>query len=158
MTASTEQRSGMIESRPYPKQLSRAWRLVYFVSALAMAGCGFQREKDLAAKASAEFHQRLGAGEYDAIYDDSTDRFRTVDRRTMVGYFRRINRKMGACTSFRPGAPGVLASPKTGTSITETFRTNCSNGEMRESFVWKIINDRAKLDQYAANSQLLLTD
>jgi hypothetical protein len=137
----------------------RIWTFLSIALALALNGCGFQREKDLASQAAVAFHHQLALGADDAIYNSATDHFRqTTEKKVVLGYFARIRRKMGQCTSSRSGAPGVLSSPSTGTFITATFRTSCANGELRESFVRKIMENGAKLDQYSAGSQLLLTD
>lgn len=126
---------------------------------LACSSCGVQKGYEIAVQASNEFHQRLGAGQDDLIYNQASDRFQQATSRDVVkGYFSRIRRKMGTCGSYEVTKWFVRADVVQGTFATLSYRATCAKGTLDESFQWHIVDGKATLDQYTAQSPLLLVD
>lgn len=100
----------------------------------------------------------MDGGEYAAIYDTASKGFQaTGTRDTYIGFFTRINRKMGKCGDATVAFGGFNAS-SSGTFVTVTSSRVCANGTLGEQFVWQMVGGKATLLEYNANSPLLLTD
>ena len=97
-------------------------------------------------------------GEYATIYEISAKAFRaTATRDQLIGFFTRVNRKMGKCGESRASFGGYQATPG-GTYVTINSSRTCANGKLEEQFVWLMIGGKATLLKYNANNPLLLTD
>jgi hypothetical protein len=100
----------------------------------------------------------MDQGEYGAIYDTAAKGFQgSGTRENLVGFFKRVNRKMGKCGDS-PVTFGGYQATTSGTFVTITSLRACANGALREEFVWLMVGGRATLLRYNANNPLLLTD
>ena len=128
------------------------------VAALALLGCSFSADYGDAKNATEVFHRLMDGSEYAAIYDTSAKRFQeSATRENMIGFFKRINRKMGKCDAAPAAFSGYQATTS-GTFVTTTSSRMCANGTLSERFTWLMIGGKATLLGYHANSPLLLTD
>jgi hypothetical protein len=129
-----------------------------FVAAIALCSCSFSADYGDAVNATNIFHRLMDGGEYAAIYDTASKGFQaTGTRDTYIGFFTRINRKMGKCGDATVAFGGFNAS-SSGTFVTVTSSRVCANGTLGEQFVWQMVGGKATLLEYNANSPLLLTD
>lgn len=109
-------------------------------------------------KASAEvdvFHERFNSGKFVTIYNDSSDEFKSsVSQSNLEQILSSVKQTMGNFqeakqTSWKhnTGADGEI--------ITLSFDTTFANGPGTEEFMYKIIDDKAKLFNYKVNSPLM---
>jgi len=92
------------------------------------------------------------------LYDTSAKGFQASGTRdNLIGFFTRVNRKMGKCGQS-PVAFGGYQATTSGTFVTVTSSRVCANGTVDEKFVWLMIGGKATLLGYNANNPLLLTD
>ena len=100
----------------------------------------------------------MDGGEYSAVYDIAAKGFQAAGTRdNLVGFFRRVNRKMGKCGEG-PVTFGGYQATTSGTFVTTTSARVCTNGTLSEQFVWLMVGGKATLLKYNADNPLLLTD
>ncbi len=129
-----------------------------FVAAIALCSCSFSANYNDAKNATNVFHRLVDAGEYSVIYDTSAQGFQASGTRdNLIGFFTRVNRKMGKCGEA-PAAFGGYQATTSGTFVTTTSSRVCANGTLSEQFVWLMNAGKATLLKYNANNPLLLTD
>ncbi|SRR5579883_855553 len=106
-------------------------------------------------KAIDTFHQRLAAGDDDAIYNDSTPQFKDgVSRFAFGGTLARIRQRMGTCSGWQTVRVTTKDYPG-GTVSSMEGKTHCTKGELTELFAWRFENGVARLYGYTANSPLM---
>jgi hypothetical protein len=135
-------------------------RPFYLVPAICLLLCGCSAKVNVedARKAVDQFHQRMSAGEYEVIYDSSTNAFKAAGSKDqMQGFFKRVNRKMGVCTEATQKSWNINATTS-GTFVQLSYSRRCANGDLQEHFVWKMENGKPTLQGYNVNSPLLLAD
>ena len=129
-----------------------------FVAAITLFGCSFSGDFNDAKNATEVFHRLMDGGEYAAIYDTSAKGFQeSATRENLIGFFKRVNRKMGKCGEGAAAFGGYQATTS-GTFVTTTSSRTCANGGLSEQFTWLMIAGKATLLKYNAISPLLLTD
>jgi hypothetical protein len=129
-----------------------------FVAAITLFGCSFSADYGDAKNATEIFHHLVDGGEYVAIYDSSAKGFQeSATRENVVGFFKRVNRKMGKCGAAPAAFSGYQATTS-GTFVTTTSSRACANGTLSEQFIWLMVGGKATLLKYNANNPLLLTD
>jgi hypothetical protein len=103
------------------------------------------------------FHQRLAAGQYDAIYDNAAPAFRTsLNRSDSAKFFTAIRKKMGDCKT-PVGAISFFTNANTsGTSVQLRYRLECASGALDETLVYVVTGDGPRLVGYNANSPALV--
>jgi hypothetical protein len=125
---------------------------------LFIDSCTSRANFDAAEKASETFHHQMSAGQYDAIYENTTMVFKAAtSRETCVGLCKRINRLMGTCEAARTTYKGFLNTSQ-GSFIDLNFTRSCANGRLEEQFGWQIVDGKAVLNRFNANNPLLLTE
>jgi hypothetical protein len=129
-----------------------------FITAILLSGCSFSADYGDAKNATEVFHRMMDQGEYAAIYDAAAKGFQaSTTRENLIGFFRRVNRKMGKCGEA-PVTFGGYQATTSGTFVTVKSSRTCANGSLSEEFVWLMVGGRATLLRYNANNPLLLTD
>lgn len=129
-----------------------------FIAAITLFGCSFSADYGDAKNATEVFHRLMDGGEYAAIYDTSAKDFQASGtRENLIGFFKRINRKMGKCGAASAAFGGYQATTS-GTFVMTTSSRSCANGALSEQFTWLMIGGKATLIKYNANNPLLLTD
>jgi hypothetical protein len=133
-------------------------RSSHFIAAMALCGCSLSANYGDAKNATDGFHRSMDGGQYATIYDTAAKGFQTSGTRdNLIGFFTRVNRKMGQCGQATVAFGGYLATTS-GTFVTVNSSRVCANGTLGETFVWLMSGGKATLLRYNANSPLLLTD
>ena len=105
------------------------------------------------------FHVRFEHGEDDAIYQDADPALQaamTADAEHQ--FFNRIRKKLGPCTSYA-GPQRLLARTTTnGTFVTTTYKGQCINGAINETFTWRLTGSRATLFRYVPRGAIQFTE
>ena len=100
----------------------------------------------------------MDGGDYAAIYDNAAKDFQASGTRdNLIGFFTRVNRKMGKCGDATVSFGGYQATTS-GTFVTTTSSRMCANETLSEQFVWLMVDGKAILLKYNASNPLLLTD
>ena len=125
---------------------------------LALCGCSAKADYQAAKTATDNFHQQMAAANYAAIYDVTNSGFRAnTSRETLIGFLKRINRKLGPCGEA--SQQGFNVNYNTGGAfVTLSYSRKCAKAELEEQFVWQIEGGKALLFRYNADSPVLLTD
>ena len=131
--------------------------LAVLLFAGTIAACSFSADADLAEAKVPEFHALLDAGDAHAIYAASADDLKkSVSERDFVAFIDAIHRKLGPVKSMEKPAWQSSHMPG-GTFVTLTYKTQFSEGEATERFVYRIVGDQATLAGYNINSLALIT-
>ena len=119
------------------------------------AGKGSYRNYQMASAAAERFHQQLNAGDYDQIYENSTDEFRQWGSRDKLKqFFDDIRDKMGA--AGKASTIGFHVNWRNGVVwVDETMDTQFEKGKGQEFFVWKIQQDQPHLYNYRIDAPSL---
>lgn len=126
--------------------------------AVVLCGCSISANYNDAKTAVDVFHHLMDAGDYATIYVNSAKGFQDAGTRDVVfGFFARVNRKMGKCGVATVSFGGYQATTS-GTFVTTADSRVCDNGTLSEQFSWLMVDGKAKLLKYNADSPLLLTD
>lgn len=151
-------RSGGIESTHGRGNLMRSKVWIPLVASVALCACSIPANYAGAKISSNAFHLLMDRGEYAAIYDSATPNFRAaLPRDQLIAFLTRVNRKVGTCGEAPTSVLGYQVTTS-GTLITTTSSRPCAQGVLNEQFLWLIVEGRAVLVRYNANSPLLLTD
>jgi hypothetical protein len=71
-------------------------RYSVFIAAIMLSDCSFSTDYGDSKNATEVFHRMMDQGEYGAIYDAAARGFQaSTTRENLVGFFKRVNRKMG---------------------------------------------------------------
>lgn len=118
---------------------------------LAVAGCeGPQSVQDAGSKVAA-FHQRLDAGDYEAIWRDSGPDIREGDRKAFMRLLAAVSAKLGKVRESKQ--TGWRTQADTAGSFTEvTMQTTFERGSGEETFIYKGWGAEQKLAGYHINS------
>ena len=132
------------------------------LTALGVAGCGkFAHDKDLAADAMDQFHERFNAGEFDKIYDTADADFqRTTTRTDFLKLLDAVHRKLGDYKNCDNHGWNTWNTNtfNSDTSVTLHYKTTFKKGEGDEEFVYRVSGTRARLRGYHINSNTLITE
>lgn len=121
-------------------------------------GSALVQGRKLADAAIKEFHQRLNAGDYEGIYREADEGFRTGQGHDeSIRFLETVHKKLG------------LAGPETqlnvrvdtntrGTFLTAQYSTGFATGNATEMFTWIKSNGTLKLYGYHIQSNALVLD
>jgi hypothetical protein len=131
--------------------------LIAVVGAIVLwsAAKGMYHNYRLSSAAVEKFHHELDQGDYDAIWEDSTDAFRAAGTRAdTVKLFETVHQKMGA--SGKASSAGFHVNWQPGrANVNHVFDTAFSNGRAQEAFIWIVEQDHPRLQSYRIDSPLL---
>ncbi len=135
----------------------RTWKklfLLYGVSCLS--GCSVANDTPLAEAGVTEFHRKLDAGQFDAIYAGSAQELKASATQTeMNQLLSAIHRKLGNFVSG--SSKGWNDSVTTnGHFLTLNYAAKFAGGPADETFVYRIDGGRAVLAGYHINSMALI--
>jgi hypothetical protein len=110
------------------------------------------RNYQIASGAVDRFHHEMNLGDYDQIYDESTEEFRrAATREDSERLFEKVRDRMGS--AGEPKAAGFHVNWRNGVVwVDQTFNTQFLKGPAQEYFVWKIEQDQPRLYNYHINS------
>ncbi len=136
--------------------------LKFFVgvlAAVALAGCGkLTHDKDVAADAMDQFHERFNAGDFDKIYDTADAEFQGSNTRAdFLKLLAAVHRKLGDYKSC-DNHGWSTNSFNFDTSVTLRYTTTFTKGAADEVFDYRVSGTRATLRGYHINSNTLITE
>ena len=118
-------------------------------------GKGSYHNYRLASASADHFHQQLNNADYDGVYEDATDEFRSSgSREDLTKFLRNVHEKMGKCGKM--SAAGFHVNWRNGRVwVDQVFNTQCEAGQAQESFVWLVQQDQCRLYHYQIDSPKL---
>ena len=133
--------------------------LLRFIGALAVAaaflltGCGDTVGGKTAAEPEvAKFHDRINAGQYEAIYANSDPDFqKAAPKDKVLALFAAIERKLGHFKSASEITWNVRTFNMT-TNAVLAYKSAYERGEATETFTFRVSNGKAVLVGYNINS------
>ena len=142
------------------EEMKRRWlRSIIVIISLALCSCSASVNYRDAKNAADTFHHLFDSGQYVAIYSSASEGFQKAGSRDQfIGYSSRINRKMGKCGELSVVTFARYQTSTSGSFVIIKSSRTCANGNLDEQFVWQMIEGKATLVHYTANSPLLLTD
>jgi hypothetical protein len=122
------------------------------LAVLWSCGRSAYRNYRIAGEAVDHFHDQLNRQDYDGIYAEASDEFRTFGTRTQDSqFFASVHEKLGVSGDKAPR--GFHVNWRNGrTWIDEVYQTQFSMGSGQESFIWIVDQGRARLYGYHINS------
>jgi hypothetical protein len=132
-------------------------RRLIWLAALALAGCSIGKDLSAADQAIAAFHKSVDAGEFEQIYDASTQDIKdTTSKPAFTQLLAAIHARLG---QFKSGKRESW-NDNHGTSghvVSITYAAIYEKGAASEEFVYRIEQDRAVLAGYHVKSNVLIT-
>jgi hypothetical protein len=124
------------------------------VLCLILTSCSIPEGIRMSTVASTRFHKLVDGGQFDTIYDGTTEAFRrAVSRDKFLGFMKTAQAKMGACNTATLTRNYFFASINGGTDNLSYIR-HCQKGQLYEDFQWQIVRGRAMLQSYSPKSGL----
>jgi hypothetical protein len=119
---------------------------------LGTCGWGGYRQYRVVGTAVAGFHRQLDGAEYEDIYVDATDQFRTFGTRPQaIAFLKGVHDKMGASGKSSIRGLNIHVSTQ-GKFVYATFATEFARGPGTEFFVWRMDQDQPRLWNYRVDS------
>jgi hypothetical protein len=131
--------------------------VIISLSLVVLACSSLTKAKPAAESAITEFHNQFNAGEFTAIYNNSTDEFKKASTQAQLEeLLSAISRKLGHVTSttntsWRTGNYNLV------TTVVMVQETEFEQGKGTETFTYKIDGDKAALMGYNIVSNDLIT-
>ena len=115
-------------------------------------GKGAYRDYRLASAAVDQFHQELDRGDFEAIYSEATDDFRSGGSLSDFSkVLQKVRQKMG--NSGKKTPQGFHVNWKNGSHLVDAvFDTQFASGHAQESFIWVVENGQMRLKVYNIDS------
>lgn len=112
------------------------------------SGCSVSGDMKLAEKDVATFHQRLDAGQFDAIYTDASEELRqATPHEQFVAFLGEVHGKMGNTTSANETSWHVNFD-SAGNRVALVYSTTFANGVSNEQFAYRMHDGKALLLGY----------
>ncbi len=136
---------------------SRFAVLFILTVAILMIGCSVKADYRSAKDASDRFHLQIDGGQYRAVYEAASNQFQvSLGREHLIGFLNEVGRRMGKCHGTAVGIAGYQLT-STGRLVLTTTTRVCANGDLRERFVWLMVDGKARLLNYKVDSPVLPT-
>jgi hypothetical protein len=120
------------------------------------SGCGMREGTKAAEMAVNEFHQKLDAGEFTAIYSATHPDFKKAStEKDFVALLEAIHRKLGRVETTNQAGWNVN-SHNLNTNVTLNYQTKFAGGDAVETFNYRVKGGKALLYGYNINSQALI--
>jgi len=133
--------------------------LLPLACAAMLAGCGLKESYDVTATKAQEFHDRLSAGQYDAIWaSTSADLRKNPGRDEFTALLVAVNRKLGKVVEAKQ--TNWHSNTVNGvTEVTIDFDTRFERGTGAETIVFRYVSeDRLALAGYTIDSNAMLVN
>jgi hypothetical protein len=125
------------------------------IGALALLwSCGrsMYRNYGICRAATEHFHQELNQGEYESIYSQANDEFRSaVPKSDEIKVLELVHERMGNAGKMSAAGFHINATTR-GTFVNQVYETQFVGGQVQEEFVWRVENGAAALVRYHAES------
>lgn len=142
--------------------MEHAWQVIRtFLRLLAfgiplVAACSTDEQISRAEVEVSEFHKKFNAGEFQIMYDRSSDEFKQNARKEdMVRFFEGVRSKLGEVTNTKKTGWHVNHH-SSGTIVTLTCETQFSKGNATEVFIYRIAGQNMILAGYRIDSRDLV--
>lgn len=130
-------------------------RLLAFGISL-IAACSTEEQTSLAEMEVSNFHKKFNAGEFQIIYDRSSEEFKQSARKEdMVRFFEGVRSKLGDVTNTEKTGWHVNYQTS-GTIVTLTYETQFSKGTGTEIFMYRMASQNVILAGYRIDSRDLV--
>ena len=136
------------------------FRKLFAVATLActLGACSIVADTTASEQAVDKFHRMLDAGQFDAIYDQSSKALKNATtREDFDKLLAAVHRKLGNVRSATRGGISTFASLQ-GTRITLGYKTIYENGQADETFAFSLDGDKPILSGYRINSNALIVN
>jgi hypothetical protein len=131
-------------------------RRLIILAALATAACAPTVDRQPAEDAVRAFHARLDAGQFDAIYADASDDFKSaVERESFLALLAAVHRQLGATQSAHEKG-WSLKFRMSSARLTLDYTTRFATGTATEQFVYRMKGDSTLLARYQIKSPALV--
>ena len=122
--------------------------VIFLLILLGTCGKGFYRDYRVASSAVELFHHRLDSGDFDTIYSDASDDFRSSGTKAdQIKFFEATHQKLG--NSGKTSPLGFHVNWRNGHMfVDQVFGTQFAQGTAQESFVWVLENGTPRLYGY----------
>lgn len=131
--------------------------LLPLACAAMLAGCGVKESYEISGQKAKEFHDRLSAGQYDAIWANTSSDLRSeASREEFTRLLTAVNTKLGKVVEAKQ--VGWNSNNTNGVSTVQmVFDTRFERGEGQETIVFRwVSDDRLALAGYHINSNDML--
>ncbi|WP_267382316.1 MULTISPECIES: hypothetical protein [unclassified Sphingomonas] len=132
------------------------YRYAVLAGCAALSACSPSTDMPLASKASAEFHSRLNAGQYAAIYGATAPAFKAATPESkFTPILEAVHRKLGLFKDAKVIGWNDTVNTN-GHSLSIRCAANYSKGPAEEAFVFSFDKDKAAVVAYNINSTALI--
>ena len=124
-----------------------------------MCGCASITEGTKSADAAVQhFHQQLNSGQYEQIYNEGNQGFRSgQNHEELIKFLGIVHKKLGDAGEAKLVNIRINATTN-GTFLAASYKTNFANGPATESFTWKKDGGGWELFLYHIESMSLITN
>jgi hypothetical protein len=144
-------------TRRSKKKLFAMFAVVFAITLFVLWSCGKGAYHDyrLASAAVDHFHEELDRGNFEAIYSEATEDFRSGGTSAdFIEVLETVHQKMG--NSGKKTPQGFHVNWKNGRHLVDqVFDTQFALGHAQESFIWVVENDQVRLYYYHIHSHNL---
>jgi hypothetical protein len=122
--------------------------VAFLLVLLWTCGKGFYHDYRVASSAVELFHHRLDSGDFDSIYSDSSDAFRSSGTKAdQIKFFETTHQKLG--NSGKTSPLGFHVNWRNSQMfVDQVYSTQFAQGAAQESFVWVIEKGAPRLYGY----------
>lgn len=133
-------------------------RILLLIMSSTITSCSISTDLKKTQAAAEQFHSWLSAANYDAIYLHSEFVWQSsISRESSHQFFARLRKAMGGCPDSNMVSWNERLIPE-GRFVNVQYLRKCENGEMTESFTWRVEGPEILLTGYNASSPILLKD
>ena len=128
------------------------------IAIAALTSCSLSADTKAAEQSVDNFHRMLDAGQFDAIYDGTTDTFKqATSHDDFVRLLEAVHRKLGNSRSSKEVNWSVF-SGTSGSRVNLFYKTDFEKGTAEETFAWTLDSNQPKLIGYRINSNTLVVN
>jgi hypothetical protein len=125
-------------------------------AAIALFAAQTAKYREPADPAVKQFHERLAAGQYVAIYDEADETLRrTTSESDFVNLLQSVHQKLGDAQNLNLRSTVISWHGNGKLSIGVTYDTEFTYGAATEQFVWQEQDNRVALGRYQIRSKVL---
>ena len=130
-------------------------RLFIILAATLVAACAQDVDRKPAESAVDQFHARLDAARFDAIYDDAAAGFHNgVRKDTFLALLASVHGKLGAVKATHETHWATRVADDAAL-LTLDYATSFAGGDADERFTWRLDGDTVQLASYQITSKAL---
>ena len=122
--------------------LSATFKFSHFISLLVFlslglsSGCANAGDREAARQAAARIHSQIHNRDFAAIYDESAEGFKTVEKAEFVAGMTRLQDKLGAVKNFKEMVYQAGVDSRAGRTHALIFDVQCEGESVRETLIF----------------------